>query len=66
MQALKGEQANGREMPVGDSACIELKLPNPNGVSVASAPPTTTAITVWAWITLAAPVSVPLRAMCSS
>ena len=42
--------SNGREIPVGDSACIELKLPNPNGVSVASAPPTTTASASSYWI----------------
>ena len=42
--------SNGRESPVGDSACIELKLPNPNGVSVASAPPTTTASASSYWI----------------
>ena len=31
--------SNGREMPVGDSACIELKQAKPKSVSVASAPP---------------------------
>ncbi len=30
-------------MPVGDSACIALKQAKPNSVSVASAPPQTTA-----------------------
>ena len=37
-------------MPVGDSACIELKHANPNAVSAASAPPATTASASPYWI----------------
>ena len=37
-------------MPVGESACIELKHANANGVSVASEPPATTASASPYWI----------------
>ena len=43
-------RSNGREIPVGDSACIELKHANPKSVSVASAPPQTTASASPYWI----------------
>ena len=42
--------SNGREMPVGESACIELKQAKPKSVSVASAPPETTASASPYWI----------------
>ena len=43
-------RSNGRDIPVGDSACSALKQAKPNAVSVASAPPTTTASASPYWI----------------
>ena len=42
--------SKGRLIPVCDSACIELKQANPKSVSVASAPPHTTASASPYWI----------------
>ena len=42
--------SNGREVPVGESACSALKQANPNSVRVASAPPQTAASASPYWI----------------
>ena len=42
--------SNGREMPVGDSACMFSKHANANFVNAASVPPQTTASASPYWI----------------
>ena len=42
--------SNGREVPVGDRACIALKQAKPNSVRVASEPPATAASASPYWI----------------